>query len=89
MGELRSGMSGGGAGNRREVGEVAVVGGGVVAGGGVGIGERRPRNRRAEVGGWVHGRTERAPEPLLLYAGGLEPMGRLLLSPVCVRLAVD
>ena len=27
MGELRSGMSGGGAGNRREVGEVAVVGG--------------------------------------------------------------
>ena len=41
MGELRSGMSGGGAGNRREVGEVAVV-----AGGGVGIGERRPRNRR-------------------------------------------
>ena len=82
MGELRSGMSGGGAGNRREVGEVAVV-----AGGGVGIGERRPRNRRAEVGGWVHGRTERAPEPVLLYAGGLEPMGRLLLSPVRVRLA--
>jgi len=82
-------MSGGGAGNRREVGEVAVGWVGGVAGGGVGIGERRPRNRRAEVGGWVHGRTERAPEPVLLYAGGLEPMGRLLLSPVCVRLVGD
>ena len=31
MGELRSGMSGGGAGNRREVGEVAVVAGSGVA----------------------------------------------------------
>ena len=53
MGELRSGMSGGGAGNRREVGEVAVV-----AGGGVGIGERRPRNRRPVGARWEAGSTD-------------------------------
>ena len=87
MGELRSGMSGGGAGNRREVGEVAVV-----AGGGVGIGERRPRNRRPVGARWEAGSTDESnglPSRCSLYAGGLKPMGRLLLSPVCVRLAGD
>ena len=53
MGELWSGMSGGGAGNRLEVGEVAVV-----AGGGVGIGERRPRNRRPVGARWEAGSTD-------------------------------
>ena len=85
MGELRSGMSGGGAGNRQEVGEVAVV-----AGGGVGIGERRPRNRRPVGARWEAGSTDESnglPSRCSLYAGGLKPMGRLLLSPVRVRLA--
>ena len=85
-------MSGGGAGNRREVGEVAVVGGGVVAGGGVGIGERRPRNRRPVGARWEAGSTDESnglPSRCSLYAGGLKPMGQLLLSPVRVRLAGD